>query len=99
MKAFIAALALFVTACATPQPIPPGVERAKVPDLPAYYQERAKGLPPLTDNTMGTLTVDAATSSQHVNEIATKYNSLVDLYDCVKESINTDKTAKSCLDK
>lgn len=96
MKHLILAAALFLTACGHTGTPPPGVEYPKVPDLPTYYQEKATSLPPVTDRSMGNLTVDSAETSEKYNDVAHRYNGLVDLYNCVKESINQKKVADTC---
>ena len=95
MKHLILAAALFLTACSHTS-TPPGVEHPKVPDLPAYYQEKATSLPPIVDPGMGNLAIDSAETSEKYNEVAHRYNGLVDLYNCVKESINQKKVADTC---
>lgn len=95
MKKLTLALALLLTACKT-VPVPPGVESAKIPDLPAYYQQRAEKLPPITDPSMGGVTLDSTEASKKYNDVSHKYNGLLDLYNCVKESINSKKVPDTC---
>lgn len=96
MKQIILAAALFLTACTHTTGTPDGVTPVSIPPVPAYYQERAKSLPPLTDNKMGTLAVDAGETSAKYNGLAHKYNGLLDLFNCVIDSINNKKLPETC---
>lgn len=68
----------------------------RIPDIPSGLSEKAGPLPQLTDPSMGALVLDGAASDMQYNEVAHRNNKLIDLYNCVKESINNKKEIK-CL--
>lgn len=91
MKLSLIPLALLLASCAHSVPdigqtIPP-----KVPDLPADLSRRADRLPPLTDPTLEGLQRDAVTTDRAYNDVAGRLNSVLDVYECVKKAINSQK--------
>lgn len=101
---FLIAVCAALTACGGDKPdVLDGLPSSKpvvVPDLPPELAVPAKKLPPLTDNTMGGREVDAAETDKVYNNVAHQTNSLIKLYNCVKEAVNTKSTEISkCLAK
>lgn len=91
--AMIAALA----GCAHKTPDFGEAKPVSIPDLPADLAQRAEKLPPLTDPTMEGQLRDAIETDRRYNDVAHRFNSLLDLYECVKQSINNEKDAGECL--
>jgi len=90
MRALIIAAMLSLSACATT----PDLGEAKpvsVPALPPTLAERAKALPPLTDKSVKGQLEDAIATDRAYNDLAHRYNALVDLYECVRSAINDSK--------
>lgn len=98
MKHLLLAAALLLSACKT-VPTPPDVDPVRIPEVSSYHQKRAEQLPPLTDPSMGGVVKDSAEISQKYNELAYRYNSLLDVWVCVKDSINNEKLPETCLTK
>lgn len=71
-----------------------GVE---IPDLPANLEKKAEKLPPISDTSMGTAHTQGAADDMQYNVVSTQLNSLIDLYNCVKFSVNDKKDIKRCL--
>ena len=91
---FLAILAL--AACSHDQNtgLAKGVE---IPDLPVNLGKRAEKLPPIKDTSMGTAHIQGAEDDMQYNAVSTQLNSLIDLYNCVKFSVNDKKDIKRCL--
>lgn len=68
-----------------------------IPDLPSNLAQKAGPLPPLTDPNMGPLVVDATNTDMQYNSVAHQLNSVIDIYNCVKTSINEKKDIEHCL--
>lgn len=89
-------IVLFLSACTHTQDT--GLAKSvQIPDLPPNLAQKAEPLPPLTDPTMGGLVKSAIDTDMKYNSKAYQLNSLIDLYNCVKTSINDKKDIKSCL--
>jgi hypothetical protein len=69
----------------------------RIPELPSNLAVKAKPLPPITDNTMGGLVIDGTNTDMKYNETAHQLNNLIDLYECIKVSINEKKDINKCL--
>lgn len=95
-KLIILPLLLVLAACHHTQP-DTGLARAPViPELPAVLSKKADSLPQITDNTMGGLVVDGTNTDIKYNDISHQLNAVIDVYNCVRESINNKKEIK-CL--
>lgn len=94
MKYFVLPLALLLAACQTTTGLAPD---PKIPDLPANLEKKADQLPAITDPTLGGFVIDSASSSMQYNSVGTQLNNLIDLYNCVKTSMNDKKDPKECL--
>lgn len=94
MKYIALPLALLLAACQTTTGLAPD---PKIPDLPANLEKKADQLPPITDPTLGGFVIDSASSSMQYNSVGTQLNNLIDLYNCVKVSMNNKKDPKECL--
>ncbi len=68
----------------------------QVPALTQNLAQRATQLPPNTDKTMGGQVLDNTSNIRAYNQVSTQTNTLIDLYNCVRESINNKKEPK-CL--
>lgn len=68
----------------------------QIPALPANLAEKAKVLPINTDATMGGQVTDNTSNIRAYNKEGHQKNTLIDLYNCVRESINNKKEPK-CL--
>jgi hypothetical protein len=97
ITAFI--LALFLSACATttPQPTTGLPKPVQIPEIPVELAKKATRLPDITDATFGGIIKDGVAADQQYNSVAYQLNSLIDLYNCVRKSVNTD--AQSCIAK
>lgn len=69
----------------------------RIPDLPANLAKKAGPLPPITDASMGGLVLEGTASDMKYNEVSHQLNNLIDVYNCVKISINEKKDIKDCL--
>lgn len=66
----------------------------QIPDLPPNLAQKAGPLPDLTDPTMGGLVRDGVQSDMQYNSVSHQLNNVIDLYNCIKTSINTKKEIK-----
>jgi len=97
MKKLILPFLLLLSACGHDDVhVVPGVKPVVIPALPANLSVKANKLSPITDNTMGGREVIGAADDQAYNAIAHQLNKVIDLYDCVRNSINNKKTTESC---
>ena len=69
----------------------------QIPDLPSNLAQKAGPLPPLTDPNIGPLINDATNTDMQYNSVSHQLNSVIDIYNCVKTSINEKKDIKTCL--
>lgn len=88
---------LFALSACTHKPDTGLVTQVQIPDLPSNLAQKAGSLPPLTDPNMGPLVVDATNTDMQYNSVAHQLNSVIDIYNCVKTSINQKKDINSCL--
>jgi hypothetical protein len=63
----------------------------QIPPIPEALAKKAGSLPKLEERTMGALVLDGAASDMQYNSVAHQNNKLIDLYNCVRESINNKK--------
>lgn len=92
--------ALTLSACATTHVPDLGqAPPAKMPELPQVLKERATKLPPITDPTLGGIHSDGAQVDMRYNDLALRYNSLLAVYECVKQALDKQDAdaAKACL--
>jgi hypothetical protein len=94
----ISAVSLALVGCAHKEEEPTSLGTpVRIPEMPSNLAVKAKPLPPITDNTMGGLVIDGTNTDMKYNEVAHQLNNLIDLYDCVKLSINEKKDINTCL--
>lgn len=95
MKSYILAVALLLSACATNNStgLAPAVQ---IPPLPDNLAQKAKALPASSDLTMGGQVKDNTHNIREYNGVSTQLNHLIDVYNCVKDSVNNKKELK-CL--
>lgn len=86
-------LVLLLSGCTTPTDtgLAAGV---RVPAIPENLAQRAEALPPSSDTTMGGQVLDNTRNIKKYNEKAFQINDLIDLYNCVREAINSKKEIK-----
>ena len=66
----------------------------QVPPLPETLAQKAEALQPNTDTSMGGQVLDNTRNIKKYNEKAFQVNDLIDLYNCVREAVNTKKEIK-----
>lgn len=95
MKSYILAVALLLSACATNNStgLAPAVQ---IPPLPDNLAQKARALPASSDLTMGGQVKDNTHNIREYNGVSTQLNHLIDVYNCVKDSVNNKKELK-CL--
>lgn len=97
---FIVIMALLLGACAhTGLPDLGEAPPAKMPELPQTLNQRATQLPPIVDPTLGGIHKDGVATDMHYNDLALRYNALLDVYQCVKKSLEAKdaSVADKCL--
>lgn len=93
MKKLIIISALLTTACFGTGP---GVKPVQLPPLPENLSKKAEPLPPITDPTMGGLVRDGVKTDRMYNDVATRLNAVIDVYQCVRKAVNDKKDPESC---
>lgn len=89
-------LALLLSACA--HKVDTGlVKPVQLPELPSNLSEKAKALPKITGASMGSLVVDGTNADMQYNAVSIQLNNLIDLYNCIKVSVNEKKDINLCL--
>lgn len=96
MKKIILAFFLLLTACGTTHQDTGLARPPEIPELPDNLAQRATSRPQLIDPTLGGLMEQAADDDAAYNARAHQVNNLIDLYNCVRDSINNGKEIK-CL--
>lgn len=93
MKKLVIVSALLLSACANKPDtgLAPAVE---IPPIPENLAQKAEPLPPITDPTMGGLVKANIDSSKKYNAVSFQLNKLIDLYNCVMDSVNNKKELK-----
>lgn len=96
MKNIILALALVMSlsACGKSVDIGVGVENIKAPPLPEHYAKKAERLPDITDPSFGGIMINSTETDIEYNNLAYRYNELVDIYYCVTKALNERKNTK-----
>lgn len=90
-KLIILASALALSACATTSDPGPDVgvaPPAKVPTLDKSKFPKAERLPDITDKSLGGVHKDGVNTDVKYNDLAYKYNFIIDAWDCVANAIN-----------
>lgn len=86
------ALLLFLAGCKTTDTgLTAGIQ---VPPLPAQLSQKAAQLPPASDKTLAGQIRDNTSNIKAYNTQAYQTNALIDLYNCVRESVNSKKEPK-----
>lgn len=93
MKKLIIVAALLVSACAS-KPDTGLAPAVQIPPIPENLAQKAEPLPPVTDPTMGGLVQANIQSSRQYNSVSFQLNKLIDLYNCVRDSVNNKKEFK-----
>lgn len=94
MKKYIIILSLVLTACNNRET---GLaHNVQIPPLPAAIATKRTQLPPNNNTSMGGQVKDNTSSIRGYNSAAHQVNSLIDYFNCVRESINNKKEPK-CL--
>lgn len=93
MKKLIIVAALLVSACAS-KPDTGLAPAVQIPPIPENLAQKAEPLPPVTDPTMGGLVQANVQSSRQYNSVSFQLNKLIDLYNCVRDSVNNKKEFK-----
>jgi starvation-inducible outer membrane lipoprotein len=93
--------ALFLSACATSTPPPIGLAKTvQVPELPLELSKKATRLPDIKDLTFGGIIKDGIETDQQYNSVAHQLNTLIDLYICIRTSMNQEIDPQTtCLTK
>jgi len=92
----LASLLLLSACMGSNQGTAPGVKPVQVPALPAELSKKAEKLPPITDNTMGGQVTEGVNSDRAYNAVAHQVNALIDVYVCVRETINNNRDPQTC---
>lgn len=93
MKKLIVVAALLTSACAN-KPDTGLAPAVQIPPIPENLAQKAEPLPPVTDPTMGGLVQANIQSSRQYNSVSFQLNKLIDLYNCVRDSVNNKKEFK-----
>jgi hypothetical protein len=96
-KTILALLAVMALAgCKTTgkEPLPEvgEAEAVQIPDLPTTFREKAERLPDINDATLGGIHRDGVNTDVTYNDLAIRYNALVDAWVCVREAVNSRST-------
>lgn len=70
---------------------------AQLPPLPERLAEKSYQLPANSDTSMGAQVLDNTNTIKQYNQVATDKNRLIDIYNCVRDSINNKKDVIKCL--
>ena len=100
IKKSILILSLFLTvaACSKKEGLDIGIAKpVQIPDAPASLLVKAEKLPPITDSSFGGIMLDGANTDTKYNDVATRFNQLIDFTLCVQESVNEKKDIEKCL--
>ena len=98
LTTIVTIFSLLVTACGGKQPLnSTGLGyQAQIPELPAELAIKARSLPPITDNTMGGTQIQGAQDDAAYNAVAHQLNKVIDIYNCVRKSINNREQTITC---
>jgi hypothetical protein len=88
---------LFALSACTHKPEIGLVTAVQIPDLPPSLAQKAGPLPELKDPSMAGQIEDATNADMQYNLVSHQLNSVIDIYNCVKISLNEKKDIKTCL--
>jgi hypothetical protein len=93
---------MMLSACATTKTPAPDVGVApppQMPELPETLSRKAERLPDIADRSLGGLHRDGVNTDAAYNELAHRYNALVDAWGCVRQALNARDPSEinSCL--
>lgn len=94
----LASLLLLSACMGSNEGVGPGVKPVQVPALPESLAKKAERLPPITDNTMGGQVTEGVNSDRAYNTVAHQVNALIDVYTCVRETINNNRNPQTCFE-
>lgn len=94
MRYFVIALTLFLTSCSKTTGTGLETTLRRVPDAPTELTVKARPLAPNNDKTLAGQIRDNNNNIKTYNDVAHRYNTLIDIYQCVKEAINSGKEPK-----
>ena len=100
MKKLILALALVasLSACGGKKDLDIGIAKpVQIPDAPASLLKKAERLPDITDPSFGGIIMDGAETDAKYNDVAIRYNLLIDFTLCIQKSVNEKKDLEKCL--
>ena len=89
-RLIIIASVLFLSACATTEPATGLAKAVQVPELPLELSRKATRLPDIKDPTFGGIIKDGIETDQQYNAVSYQLNTLIDLYVCIRKSINQE---------
>lgn len=92
----VCAISLLTSGCKTVTPDTGLATQVQIPPIPANLAVRAGNLPKNEDTSMGGQVLDNTNNIRQYNSKAQQVNDLIDLYNCVRDSINNKKETK-CL--
>ena len=88
MLKYLPLLLLAGCASSTQTGLAPGIQ---IPPLTEALAKRPERLPPLVDNTMGTLVLDTYARDTQYYNMADQLDTLINLYNCVRSAVNQKK--------
>lgn len=91
MRKYIIILALLLASCGKDTGLAPAPQ---IPPIPAALANKRGQLPPNNDISMGGQTIDNTNNIRSYNSAANQVNSLIDYFNCIRESINNKKEPK-----
>lgn len=98
-----AMLALPLAACGgggeRPDPEIGVAPAAQMPALPNALAQKAERLPDITDPSLGGIHRDGAQSDSRYNDLAYRYNFMVDAWGCVRQHLNSRSTDEEALNR
>lgn len=77
----------------------PPATQLSLPQLPASLRKPVEPIGQLPDGSMGTLATDNVSMVDKYARLGVRFWTLVELYDCVREQVNTHKAPETCLDR
>ncbi len=77
----------------------PAVKPVQIPELTGRYAQKAGPLPPLSGTDFKSQQNDAVEADRQYNDVADRLNTVIDVYNCVREAVNNKRTddLQSCL--
>jgi len=93
-----AALIASLSACGGKKELDIGIAKpVQIPDAPASLLIKAKQLEPITDPSFGGIMMDGADTDAKYNDVAIRFNLLIDYTLCIQKSVNEKKDLEKCL--